>query len=86
VTKANATQLEQKTFLFNFQSSQYELTDTRATTLSDATVTVTPTGDLSRFVNQVDHKVRVKVTYRQVAPTATVWVVSLNQTVWTVTP
>lgn len=86
VTKANAATLEQKVMLFNFTTASYETVDTRATTLADQTVTVSASGDLSRFVNSGDRKLRAKVAFRQVAPVAVPWNVSLNQTVWDVAP
>jgi len=85
VSKASATALQQQTLLFNYQSGQYELFDSRATTLADQTVVVHATGDLSRFVNQADKKVRAKITIKQVGIVPAIWSCSLNQTVWTVT-
>lgn len=86
VTKSNTGSLDQKVMLYNFTTASYETLDTRATTLNDQTVTVTPSGDLSRFVNPGDLHLRAKVTYRQVAPVAVPWTVGLNQTVWNITP
>lgn len=52
----------QKIELFNYQTNSYEFLDSRTATLSDSTVTVTPTGDLSRFVGG-SNRVRAKVSY-----------------------
>ncbi len=86
VGHATSTSLQQQVALYNFQTDQYEVMDSRAATLTDTTVTVATTGDRSRFVNPADHTMKAKVTYKQVAPVAAQWNASLNQTIWTVTP
>ena len=85
-TKATATTLEQQVSLFNFQTNQYEVLDTRSATLSDNSIVVPTTGDRSRFVNPSDFKMRSRIAVRQTGPVATPWSHSTNLSVWTVTP
>ncbi|MEM7457528.1 MAG: hypothetical protein AAF456_24555, partial [Planctomycetota bacterium] len=50
--------------LFNYDTSSWELVDTRAAMrLIDSTVTVTPTGDLSRFVEPGTLAIEARVRY-----------------------
>ena len=81
----NTPQLTEGILLYNFQAGAYELLDTQAATMSDSTVTVTPTGDLSRFVNPGDKEVRARVTFipnGQIVFSA--WTASLGLTDWTI--
>lgn len=51
----------QRVFLWNWTNSQWELIDTRATTLGDSVAIITITSSASRFVNTSDRKVRFRV-------------------------
>ena len=82
----NTPHLTEGILLYNFQTGAYELLNAQAATLSDSTVTVTPTGDLSRFVDPATKEVRARVTLipnGQIVFAA--WTASLGLTDWTVT-
>ena len=86
VSMSNVNALQQQTSLYNFVTGQYELVDSRQMTMSNQTVTVTGSGNLTRFVDQSSGKVRVKLAYKQTGFVPTVWTASIDQTNWTVTP
>ncbi|MBS1723070.1 MAG: exo-alpha-sialidase [Armatimonadetes bacterium] len=86
VSKASSQTIQQQVGLFNYQTNAYETLDTRPSTLSDQTVVVNTSGDRSRFVNQADGTMKVKLSYKVTGPTFGPWTASVNQTVWTVTP
>ncbi|MBI1335179.1 MAG: hypothetical protein GC165_20130 [Armatimonadetes bacterium] len=68
--------------MFNFLTNAWEEVDSRRATTADQTVSVSATGQLSRFVNQTTGEMRVLVTYK--ALTAAGWQAHLNQLNWTV--
>ena len=59
--------LQQKVDLYNFSTAQYDLVDTRAGTLADSALTVTP-GSSTPYINPADRKVRARVSWKAVAP------------------
>ena len=48
--------------LYNFQTFSYELVDSRTATLSDSTISVSPSGNLARFVGP-NNAIRARVSY-----------------------
>lgn len=63
------TQVDQTIFLFNYQSASFEELDTRpAMRFSDQTVVVTPTGDLSRFVEPGTGCMEARIRYQSLNP------------------
>lgn len=87
VASASSTGLTQTLSLYNFTSNAYEVVDSRPATVGLSTVTVTPSGDLSRFVNQSTGEVRALGTYRATGPVSQVgWQASIDQVQWTIYP
>lgn len=77
----------QEVRLFNYQNGQYELLDTRAASSADTVVTVTPAGDLSRFVQAGTREITASVIWSSPEFTGSPfnWTVDLDQAVWPVT-
>ena len=67
-SKVSTGNLEQKIYLFNFQTSAYELVDTRAAGTSNSTYTVSASGSMSRFVNQTTKQIKAKLSVYAVGP------------------
>lgn len=63
-TSAETPNLNQRLWLFNYATGAFEEIDSRMATTSDATVTITVTGDLSRFVNQSTGEIKARVGMR----------------------
>lgn len=71
--------------MYNFVSNAWEQMDSRNATTSGQTVTVTASGQLSRFVNPSNGEMRLFVTYEVGShQNIRAWTANLNQTIWTV--
>lgn len=82
---ANQANIQQKISLYNFSTAAYELLDTRQLPTTDTTVIVTASGDLSRFINTADRKMRARVNNRASGPVFSYpWQVRLDYVFWTV--
>jgi len=86
--------VDQEIELFNYDSGQFETIDTRLTTATDTTVSVTPGGDPSRFVQAGTNAMQTRISYENSLP---FWVFSTqnlylpyrvraDQIFWTITP
>lgn len=76
----------QRIELFNYVTGLYEILDERnanRTPSPDLTVVVSPTGDLSRFVNQTTGEIQARVRYRADIARAG-FASNTDQTVWTI--
>ncbi len=60
--------VQQRLSLYNFDTLQFELLDTRLATAGDSVVIVRPAGDLSRFVETGTDAVRAQVFYQNSLP------------------
>ena len=77
--------IEQKILLFNYDTSQFEEVDLRATTLQDQIIMVEPTGDLSRFVEDGTGCVeaRIEIEPKNSVPfRRTIFRVKIDQIKW----
>lgn len=74
-TGVSVTNLFQMISLYNYQTGLYELVDTRGGPVNDLSLSFTPSGDLSRFVNQANGEVRAKIAFQ---PGARLFVKSWN--------
>ena len=77
--------IEQKILLFNYDTSQFEEVDLRATTLQDQIITVETTGDLSRFVEDGTGCVeaRIEIEPKNSVPfRRTIFRVKIDQIKW----
>jgi hypothetical protein len=84
---ASSTAIQQKIYLLNVQTSQYEELDARQCTLGDQVVTVSPSGSMARFVNQSTRKVTGLVSFKQTAALfAFPWNGNVDQVLFTATP
>ncbi|MFY9234034.1 MAG: hypothetical protein WAO58_06180 [Fimbriimonadaceae bacterium] len=85
VSSVSATNLAQKISMYNWQTGAYELVDSRPGNLSDTGVTVSATGDLSRFVNQSTGAVRAKLSAKQnTMQVREAWTASYGQVYWSI--
>lgn len=85
VSKVSSVGTTEKVQLFNYVTGQYEVLDTRSGSTSYQTVTVTASGDLSRFVDPATKQVQALVTYLQTGPVTNVnWQVSSDTSIWTI--
>ncbi len=80
----NSINLSQSILLYNFDTNAYETLNTSAAHVgSDQTVTVTPTGDLSRFVNASTGEVRARVDFSRAGVVSVLrWTASLGVVNW----
>lgn len=84
--RASQNNVTQKLLLFSYQSNAYELVDVRPATTTDSVVTITATGDLSRFVNPADGEVRALATYDANPGPGIGWQALVDQVQWTISP
>ncbi|MFO0984660.1 MAG: kelch repeat-containing protein [Planctomycetota bacterium] len=82
----SAVAIDQSIEMFNWVANAYEVVDLRAASIADAEVTITPSGSLSRFVNQTTRKMKSRLTYRdaqflRLAP----WDARVDHVVWVIT-
>ncbi len=80
----NSINLSQRILLYNFITNSYETLNTSAAHVgSDSTVTVTPSGNLTRFVNQSTGEVRARVNFSRTGRTSVLlWTASLGVANW----
>lgn len=72
--------------LYDYQAGAYVAVDTRALSTSDQTVEINASNP-ARFVNRTTHEVRARLTYNPMATVNSLnWSISIDQTVWTITP
>jgi hypothetical protein len=80
-----ATGLLQTIELLNQQTSQYELVDTRPASMTDTRITLTPGGNISRFVHPTTRAMTARVTFAEnAALRAGLWQARVDQVVWTI--
>lgn len=85
-SRATSTAIRQQVEFYNFFTNAYEVVNTRNLTTSDTAVTISPAGDLNRFV-ATDRKVRARFRFTQTGPVlAYPWSASVDQAVWINTP
>lgn len=84
VAKVNSVGLMQGISLFNYVTNAWEQLDVRAGTLSDQTVTVNASGQISRFLHPSTHQVQMLITYAVTRSASRNSIASLNQAIWTV--
>jgi hypothetical protein len=71
--------------LLNQQTSQYELVDTRPASTSDTRITLTPGGNVSRFVHPTTRGMTARVTFAEnAALRASLWQARVDQVLWTI--
>jgi len=86
--------VDQKIELFNYVSGQFETVDTRLASATDSVVSVTPTGDPTRFVQAGTNAMQARISYQNSLP---FWVFSTqnlylpyrvraDQIFWSITP
>ncbi len=80
----NSINLTQSILLYNYQTGSFETLNTTAAHVgSDQTVTVTPTGNLSRFVNQSNGLIKAQVNFSRAGFTSVLrWTASLGVANW----
>ena len=82
----NTPNIEQTTELFNFDTNDWEVVDTRINTLTDSTAQIIPAGDVNRFVDGPG-TVRARIGWRRAGfLTLYPWTVRVDQVFWTITP
>ncbi len=80
----NSINLSQSILLYNFNTNASETLNTSAAhSGSDSTITVPPTGDLTRFVNRSTGEVRARVNFSRAGRTSLLlWTASLGVANW----
>ena len=70
--------------LFNRTTNTWELIDVRAIDNLELTIDVNASGDLTRFINQINGEVRARVSFisPSFAGTPYTWTVGLDEAVW----
>ena len=77
----------QKVWLWDWTTSQYVLSDSRILPTTDTAITVTATGNLSRFVQPGTRAVRARITLANVqADTIDQYVIRVDRAVWRIIP
>ncbi len=73
--------------LWNYQTGQYELFDTRDAPIVDEQVVIAPTGDLSRFVQPLTNAIQANLTWRRETfiRRPFTWSVDIDEAVWLIT-
>jgi len=85
-SRASSAVIQQQVEFYNFVTNTYELVSTRILSTADTTITITPSGDLSRFV-KADQTVRARFRFTQTAPVLSFpWSIGVDQAVWINTP
>jgi hypothetical protein len=78
--------LEQKLFVRNYSTGQYDLVDTRPTTVPDQVVVVSPSGTAMNYVGP-NREVKLLATYRATGPVLVYpWSAGIDQVQWSVRP
>jgi hypothetical protein len=77
----------QRTRMFNYQTSRWELLDTRAAPNQDERITIQPTGDLTRFVQAATREITARVTWTVdgFSDQPFFWSIDIDEAVWPVT-
>jgi choice-of-anchor B domain-containing protein len=84
---ASVGNIQQTIELYDFSTQQFQQVDQRMATLSDSVVTVSITNQPERFVEQGTGRVRARIRYKSIGPVLTYpWFVSVDQSIWMVTP
>lgn len=71
--------------LFNYQTNSFELLDNQAVAITDTAITVRPTGDVTRFVQQTGTReltARVIWTVDEFTGAAFDWTIDVDEIVW----
>jgi choice-of-anchor B domain-containing protein len=85
-SRASSANIRQQVEFYNFQTNAYEVVNTRNLTTSDTTVTITPAGNLNRFV-AADKTVRARFKFSQTGPVLGFpWTTGVDQAAWINTP
>jgi hypothetical protein len=84
-THVTAASAQQSVELFDFNANEWVLLDSRATTTSDQTVTVSPSSP-SRFVQPGTKTVRARIKWQSSARTQRSWQAKVDLASWTITP
>lgn len=85
-SRASSSAIRQQVEFYNFVTNSYEVVNSRNLSTSDTTVTMTPTGNLNRFV-KADKTVRARFRFTQTGPVlAFPWSIGVDQAVWFNTP
>lgn len=72
--------------LWNYQTSQYDLVDTRSNTTTDQVAEITITNNPSKYVNASNRQVKAQVEFDVLFSAGTVrWAVFMDRTNWVVT-
>jgi hypothetical protein len=80
---ANSVGLQQTIEFFNYVTNAYEQLNVSSATLADSTIIVNATGDVSRFVEQVTGRVKVRLGWKANGPVLLFpWTISIDRTVW----
>jgi len=81
--KVNAGGLTQKIELYNFDTEEWELVDTRPATVSDSSVEIVASGDLTRFIEPGTLAVKAQLTWKAFGPiTLFPWQVGIDKAGW----
>lgn len=79
--------IQQRVWLWDWVASQYVLADTRTLPITDTPITVTPSGNLHRFVQPGTLAVRAKITLSNVqADTVEEYQIRVDRAVWRIVP
>jgi hypothetical protein len=84
---SGAPNINQKLFLYNYNSLQFEEMDSRTMSTADSTITVTVSSNASRFIDPITGAMQAKIACRANGAVFTYpWQARLDKAVWTVTP
>lgn len=82
-SRANQGNIGQRIFLFNFKANTYEDVHMSTLATSDMTVTLSYSGNPSRFIDPATQRIEALVTYRAVGPVFSYpWLVGIDQAYW----
>jgi hypothetical protein len=70
--------------LYNFQTAQFEVLDVRPASLTEVSITLKPTGDLSRFFHPVHGETSARIRWESPAFSGPpfFWTLDIDQAVW----
>lgn len=77
-------EVSQEIQLLNFRTREYESIDNRDATTGDEALVITPTGDLSRFVEPLTQRIQTLVTWKRnpLVRRPFTWSVEVDEAVW----
>jgi hypothetical protein len=76
---------QQKVYLFNYTTNQYDLVDTRTSTSSDSAFDVTVASNPARYINQSNKRVKSLITFTAIISLNSQWNARVDQANWIVT-